>query len=162
MAAQDYACPVAPLEPVPHKRRFEVVADLKEARNRNLLNGRQRRIQRQPHRHLWRVAIAGGQPERVDTVGADVLSPALSPQGRRLTYTQTVDDINIWRIELDAAGKTKSQAELIASTFGDHGPDYSPDGGKIVFTSGRSATTPSGSVKATGPNRVCCIPAGLM
>ncbi len=89
-------------------------------------------------RHLWRVAIAGGSPERVETIGADVLSPALSPQGQRLAYTQTLDDINIWRIELDAAGKARSQTELIASTFGDHGPDYSPDGQKIVFTSGRS------------------------
>jgi Tol biopolymer transport system component/DNA-binding winged helix-turn-helix (wHTH) protein len=89
-------------------------------------------------RHLWRVAVSGGTPERVDTVGADVLSPALSPQGRRLAYTQTLDDINIWRIEIDGSGKAKSQTELIASTFGDHGPDYSPDGGKIVFTSGRS------------------------
>jgi Tol biopolymer transport system component len=84
------------------------------------------------------VAITGGTPERVDTVGADVLSPAISPQGRRLAYTQTLDDINIWRIELDAAGKAKSQTELIASTFGDHGPDYSPDGRMIAFTSGRS------------------------
>ncbi len=89
-------------------------------------------------RQLWRVVIAGGTPERVDTVGADALSPALSPQGGRLAYTQTLDDINIWRIELDAAGKAKSQTELITSTFGDHGPDYSPDGGKIAFTSGRS------------------------
>jgi Tol biopolymer transport system component/DNA-binding winged helix-turn-helix (wHTH) protein len=89
-------------------------------------------------RHLWRVSIAGGTPERVDTVGADVLSPAISPLGRRLAYTQTLDDINIWRIELDAAGKFKSQTELIASTFGDHGPDYSPDGRMIAFTSGRS------------------------
>jgi Tol biopolymer transport system component/DNA-binding winged helix-turn-helix (wHTH) protein len=89
-------------------------------------------------RHLWRVAATGGSPERVETIGADVLSPALSPHGQRLAYTQTLDDINIWRIELDAAGKAKSQTELIASTFGDHGPDYSPDGQKIVFTSGRS------------------------
>ena len=89
-------------------------------------------------RHLWRVAIAGGTPTRVDTIGKDVLSPALAWQGGRLAYTQALDDINVWRIELDGSGKVTTQSELIASTFGDHGPDYSPDGSKIVFTSGRS------------------------
>ncbi|MCI0389689.1 MAG: winged helix-turn-helix domain-containing protein [Acidobacteria bacterium] len=91
-------------------------------------------------RHLWRVAATGGTPERVDTVGNDVLSPALSPKGNRLAYTQALDDVNIWRIELDAAGRSQSQRELIASTFWDHGPDYSPDGRKIVFASGRSGS----------------------
>jgi Tol biopolymer transport system component/DNA-binding winged helix-turn-helix (wHTH) protein len=91
-------------------------------------------------RHLWRVAAEGGAPERVDTVGADVLSPALSPQGNRLAYTQALDDINIWRFELDAAGPVKAQTRLIASTFSDHGPDYSPDGKKIAFVSDRSGT----------------------
>lgn len=92
-------------------------------------------------RHLWRVRIDGGAPEPVDTVGTDVLSPALSIRGDRMAYTQTLDDINIWRLELDAAGKVKSQSELIASTFGDHAPDYSPDGSKIAFASGRSGSS---------------------
>src|SRR5581483_11354270 len=70
--------------------------------------------------------------------GNEVLSPALSLRGNRLAYTQTLDDMNIWRIELDAAGKVKAQTELIASTFNDHDPDYSPDGSKIAFASGRS------------------------
>jgi len=91
-------------------------------------------------RHMWRVAATGGVPERVDTVGADVLSPALSPQGNRLAYTQALDDINIWRVELDAATRVKAQTQLIASTFWDHGPDYSPDGGRIVFVSDRSGS----------------------
>ncbi|MGH9846164.1 MAG: winged helix-turn-helix domain-containing protein [Blastocatellia bacterium] len=91
-------------------------------------------------RHLWRVAATGGMPERVDTVGADVLSPALSLQGNRLAYTQALDDINIWRYEFDAAGRVKAQTQLIASTFWDHGPDYSPDGQRIVFVSDRSGS----------------------
>jgi Tol biopolymer transport system component/DNA-binding winged helix-turn-helix (wHTH) protein len=91
-------------------------------------------------RHLWRVTASGGTPERVETVGNDVLSPALSPQGNRLAYTQAFDDINIWRFELDAAGRVKSQTSVIASTFWDQGPDYSPDGRKIVFVSDRSGS----------------------
>lgn len=91
-------------------------------------------------RHMWRVAAAGGTPNRVDTVGTDVFSPALSLQGHRLAYTLALDDVNIWRIELDAAGRTKSQTGVIASTFLDHGPDYSPDGRKIVFYSDRSGS----------------------
>jgi Tol biopolymer transport system component/DNA-binding winged helix-turn-helix (wHTH) protein len=91
-------------------------------------------------RHLWRVPASGGPPERVETVGNDVISPALSARGNRLAYTQTLDDINIWQIELDAAGHAKAQQGLVASTFWDHGPDFSPDGQKIVFASGRSGS----------------------
>jgi Tol biopolymer transport system component/DNA-binding winged helix-turn-helix (wHTH) protein len=103
-------------------------------------------------RHLWRVAANGGTPERVDTVGNDVLSPALSPQGNRLAYTQALDDINIWRFELDAAGRVKSQTSLIASTFWDHGPDYSPDGSKIVFVSDRSGSNAIWVCESDGSN----------
>ncbi|MCI0392734.1 MAG: winged helix-turn-helix domain-containing protein [Acidobacteria bacterium] len=88
--------------------------------------------------HLWRITAMGGKPERVDTVGKSVQSPAVSPQGHRLAYTQPLDDVNVWRIELDGTGRGRSQTELIASTFWDHGPDYSPDGEKIVFASDRS------------------------
>lgn len=91
-------------------------------------------------RHLWRVAVNGGDPERIETVGNDVISPAISLRGNRLAYTQALDDINIWRIELNAAGHAKSQTSLIASTFWDHGPDFSPDGQKIAFASGRSGS----------------------
>lgn len=88
--------------------------------------------------HIWRIAAGGGTPERIDTVGKAVQSPAVSLHGNRLAYTQLFDDVNIWQIELDSAGRGRSQTELIASTFWDHGPDYSPDGRKIVFASSRS------------------------
>lgn len=88
--------------------------------------------------NLWRMPAAGGPPRRVDTIGKDVVSPAVSLQGDRLAYTQTLDDMNIWRVELDSSRRGKPAVELIASTFSDHGPDYSPDGSSIVFASGRS------------------------
>jgi Tol biopolymer transport system component/DNA-binding winged helix-turn-helix (wHTH) protein len=87
---------------------------------------------------LWRIPVAGGTPERLPTIGQNVVSPAISRQGNHLVYTETVDDQNIWRLECDAAGRGGAATSLISSTMGDNGPDYSPDGRKIVFASNRS------------------------
>jgi Tol biopolymer transport system component len=87
---------------------------------------------------LWRIAATGGVPERVSAAGEDVVSPAMARNPNRLAYTRTLDDMNIWSIALDASGRATSQAPLITSTFRDSDPDYSPDGRKIAFTSGRA------------------------
>ena len=86
---------------------------------------------------LWRIPAAGGTPERLPIIGQSVVSPAISRQGAHLAYTQTLDDQNIWRLELDAAGRAGAATSLISSTLDDNGPDYSPDGRKIVFASNR-------------------------
>jgi YD repeat-containing protein len=87
---------------------------------------------------LWRIPAAGGTPERLPIIGQSVVSPAISRQGGRLAYTQALDDQNIWRLEWDAAGRVGAMTSLISSTLGDNGPDYSPDGQKVVFASNRS------------------------
>ena len=51
---------------------------------------------------LWRVPAAGGTPERVEAVGQAVTSFAISPQGESLAWTQTINDSNIWQVELSA------------------------------------------------------------
>src|SRR5262249_19785684 len=48
---------------------------------------------------LWRIPAAGGTPERLP-IGQGVVSPSISRQGNLLAYTQTLDDQNIWRLEL--------------------------------------------------------------
>lgn len=87
---------------------------------------------------LWRIAATGGVPERVPTAGEDVVSPAMARNSNRLAYTRALDDMNIWSIALDASGHVTSQTPLITSTFRDSDPDYSPDGRKIAFVSGRA------------------------
>lgn len=87
---------------------------------------------------LWRIPVTGGMPERVLAVGQKALSPTVSRQGDRLAYTQILDDLNVWRLELDEAGRGRSAAPLISSTLDDEGADYSPDGRRIVFASDRT------------------------
>jgi len=99
---------------------------------------------------LWRISVTGGTPERLAVGGDSDFSPPLSPQGNRLAmsrqgnrlaYVQSAFDTNIWRIEIpESKGRSNPPTRLIASTNLDHGPQYSPDGRKIVFQSFQSGS----------------------
>jgi eukaryotic-like serine/threonine-protein kinase len=90
---------------------------------------------------LWRVSITGGAPERL-LVGLGVQNaaePAVSPQGNRLAYTQISTNVNIWQIPLTS--RVHKSVKLIFSTRYQDGPQYSPDGSKIIFVSDRSGSS---------------------
>ena len=70
-----------------------------------------------------------------------VLDPAISPEGSRLAYTQSLFDLNIWRLELSGAkSRSPMPKEFIASTQIDNWPEFSPDGRRILFLSYRSGS----------------------
>ncbi len=88
--------------------------------------------------NLWRIPATGGAPKRLPEVGQRAISPTIARQGNRLAFTQMIDDENIWRVRLDSSGRGSAPAPLISSTLFDNGPDYAPNGRKIVFASNRT------------------------
>jgi Tol biopolymer transport system component/DNA-binding winged helix-turn-helix (wHTH) protein len=88
-------------------------------------------------RGLYRMAVqGGGEPTPVAGAGVpEARGVAISRQGGRLAYTVIHGDPNIWRIDLSA--RELKPERLIASTFRDVFPQYSPDGSRIAFESSR-------------------------
>lgn len=87
---------------------------------------------------LWEIGIDSKTPVLIETKMTPALTPTISLKSNRLAYSQYIDDMNIVRIQTDKAAGENVGNEFIASTFTDNSPDYSPDGQKIVFMSGRS------------------------
>jgi Tol biopolymer transport system component/predicted Ser/Thr protein kinase len=86
---------------------------------------------------LWRVSAAGGEPEPLK-VGEQGILPTLSRQGARLSYVSTRLVYDIWRVGGPSAVDQTEPLPHIISKRGDAFPQYSPDGEKIVYCSGRT------------------------
>ena len=101
-----------------------------------------------PFSHLERLPVdaRGSSPAPTPQVmpfGEQATSLSVSRTNGRLVYARQFRDSNIWKISLPSSRAAASYAaatpvHLIASTFLNHTPDYSPDGTKIAFASTRS------------------------
>jgi len=100
---------------------------------------------------LWKVPAVGGPPEQLAVGGDSASTLAISRQGDRLAYSQEVRDTNIWRIETTPG---QNPVRLISSTRQDYGPQYSPDGKRIAFTSGRTGNNEIWVCDSDGMNPV--------
>ena len=86
---------------------------------------------------LWKIPLRGGEPERL-LFGQEGIEPSI--QGNRLVYVRQRANLNIWRRRLDSLLSASAPDKLISSTMMESGPQFSPDGSKIVFESTRSGT----------------------
>jgi Tol biopolymer transport system component/predicted Ser/Thr protein kinase len=88
---------------------------------------------------LWRIPVTGGTPERLPVGGNKSCCPTISRQGNQMAYVQGSLSQNIWKVEMPKPdGQSSPPTKLLASTVTQHGPQYSPDGKKVVFQAGWS------------------------
>jgi Tol biopolymer transport system component/DNA-binding winged helix-turn-helix (wHTH) protein len=110
---------------------------------------------------LWRVAAAGGEPERL-LAGQDAAMPTISRDGRRLAYTtQRVYNVNLWQVMLETPTRSMgSPVKVIASSRTHSRPAFSPDGRRLVFESTRSGTQEVWIGDADGSNPLALTASG--
>jgi eukaryotic-like serine/threonine-protein kinase len=103
---------------------------------------------------LWRVTASGGTPQPVFGDSQSALFPAISRTDQRLAYVRQTYDENIWQLDLTDGKVSGGPTKLIASTWQDNAPQYSPNGKKIAFASDRSGSYEIWASNADGSGTV--------
>jgi eukaryotic-like serine/threonine-protein kinase len=102
---------------------------------------------------LWSLPAAGGKPERLSVGGDSATDPTISNRANRLAFVYQTMGANIWQLDVPNRGRAISRrTKLIASTRHDAGPNFSPDGKRIVFHSDRSGSMEIWVCDAAGHN----------
>lgn len=85
--------------------------------------------------YLWRVDLNGRRPpERIELAGLNAFAPGTARSSSdRLVFSRYSGDADIYRLRADG-----SPEPVVASSFADYDPQFSPDGDRIVFASDRS------------------------
>ena len=83
---------------------------------------------------LWRKSVDGGaEPERLEMPGDHSRHPAIAPAGDRLAFERASQGLSIYKLR--ARGEPEP---VLVSPAWDYNPQFSPDGRRIAFSSGRS------------------------
>jgi Tol biopolymer transport system component/DNA-binding winged helix-turn-helix (wHTH) protein len=95
---------------------------------------------------LWKISVKGGEPERLQ-FGQEGTEPTIS--GNRLAYERQTINLNIWKKQHNSRG-SDAPVRFLSTTAIDSGPQFSPDGSKVVFESTRSGSYEIWSCRADG------------
>jgi serine/threonine protein kinase/Tol biopolymer transport system component len=85
-------------------------------------------------RRLWRVGIEGNEPPTlVELAGLRAGHPAIAASRDRLVFSHDMTSYDIYRFE-----PGRPTEPVLASTFTDFNPQFSPDGRRVAFETDRS------------------------
>lgn len=98
--------------------------------------------------NIWRVGAPGGLPEFISTGGKDITNLAASPDGKLLAFVENSIHSDIYRL---AVGDSSAKP-LIATSYVEDVPQFSPDGQRVVFRSSRSGNSEVWISDADGRN----------
>ncbi len=90
---------------------------------------------------IWRLPVgppAGSAPLATGIYGDFPIQLSVARRASALVYSVLQQDLNIWRLDLQAASPAERWQRIIASSGQDASPQYSPDGSRICFRSDRS------------------------
>jgi serine/threonine protein kinase len=102
---------------------------------------------------LWRIPLAGGDPQPLSVAASDAFQPTVAPKGNRLAFQRSAVDTNLWTVPLSPAGR-ELPTRIVASTAEDSDPSISPDGLRIAFSSTRSGIPEIYVCAADGSNQI--------
>lgn len=104
---------------------------------------------------LWRIRLSGDQPELIAAAAANATDPFVARDGKRIAYTDTFENTNVWRMPRNGLNKTGLSAEpFISSSRRNDSAQYSPDGEEIAFVSDRSGSWQIWTCNRNGKNLV--------
>jgi Tol biopolymer transport system component/serine/threonine protein kinase len=115
---------------------------------------------------LWRITAPGSggrpaEPQRLASLGGNLLDPAISRSGRHLAYEHIFLRRSIWRMAAPGSSSAKTSHDqkyperttpFISSTRDDQTPQFSTDGKKVAFVSERSGHPEVWICNADGSN----------
>jgi Tol biopolymer transport system component len=94
--------------------------------------------------NIWRLPVSNsgepiGQAQQVTTGAGQDVELALSPDGKRLSFSVLKQNADLWRLPVSPAnGKATGQPEnVVSTTREDSRGSWSPDGSRIAFNSDR-------------------------
>jgi eukaryotic-like serine/threonine-protein kinase len=99
---------------------------------------------------IWRVRASGGEPRRIEGIGATATFLAMASKANRLAYSSSSINYDIQRLDLKTPGAKPER--FLSSTRFEAQAAYSPDGKRIAFASNRGGERQIWVADADGSN----------